>query len=302
VKYTLLDMTQSILSSMSSDEVNSISDTAESLQVANIIKTKYYDIVSRGDLPEHNQVFQLSSSLTADQPTLMTVPDGVGKIEWIKYFNAEEGTLSDPGSSIHDTDTDLTSSSSTISTTAGYQYVTMLPIRQFLDMINLFNPTDDTVGSFQFADASNTYAQDGPFTFYYKNNVQPRFCCVLSNFYVIFDAYNSDLDTTLQTSKTMCYGQVVPTFSMVDSFTPDLDSQQFPLLLNEAKSLAFYELKQQPHQLAMQETKRQWSTVQKNKSLNNRPTYFNELPNYGRQGGGLRSGSSYFKARGWDVN
>ena len=54
MKYTLLEMTQDILSNMSSDEVNSISDTPESLQVATIIKQKYYDIVSRGDLPEHN--------------------------------------------------------------------------------------------------------------------------------------------------------------------------------------------------------------------------------------------------------
>jgi hypothetical protein len=302
MKYTLLDMTQSILSSMSSDEVNSIGDTAESLQVANIIKTKYYDIVSRGDLPEHNQVFQLSPSLNPAQPTLMTVPDGVGRVEWIKYFNSDLGEVSGSGSSIHDTNTDLGNSTTTSTSATGYEYVTMLPIRQFLDMINSFNPAESTVGQFSFSDLSNTYAQDGPFTFYYRNDRQPKFCCILSNFYVIFDGYDSDDDSTLQTSKTLCYGQVVPTFNMVDSFTPDLDSQQFPLLLNEAKSLAFYELKQQPHQLAMQESKRQWSTVQKNKSINNRPTYFNEFANYGRQGGGLRSGSSYFKARGWDVS
>lgn len=297
-------MTQDILSNLSSDEVNSISDTTESMQIATIIKQKYYDIVSRGDLPEHNQVFQLSASLDPTMPTLMTIPDGVGHVEWIKYFNSDVGGVeTGPGSQLHDTDTDLGDQSTTSTTAAGYQYVTMLPIRQFLDMIGTFNPNDSTVGQFQFTDLSNTFLQDGPFTFYYRNDRQPRFCCILSNYYVIFDAYDNDDDTTLQTSKTMCYGQVVPTFQMVDSFTPDLDSQQFPLLLNEAKALAFYELKQQPHALAAQEIKRQWSTVQKNKSINNRPTYFNELPNYGRQGGGLiRSGTSYFKARGWDVN
>jgi hypothetical protein len=81
---------------------------------------------------------------------------------------------------------------------------------------------------------------------------------------------------------------------MVDTFTPDLDSQQFPLLVNEAKALAFFELKQQPHVKAEQELKRQWSTVQKNKSINNRPTYFNELANFGRRTG------NYYGTRGFD--
>jgi len=37
MKSTVLDMTQSILSGLGSDEVNSISDTTESLQVAEVI-------------------------------------------------------------------------------------------------------------------------------------------------------------------------------------------------------------------------------------------------------------------------
>ncbi len=52
------------------------------------------------------------------------------------------------------------------------------------------------------------------------------------------------MDTTLQTSKTLCYGQIIPTFTLEDSFIPDLDDTQFPLLLNEAKAIAFVELKQ----------------------------------------------------------
>ena len=100
-KQTLLNMTQEILSAMSSDEVNSIGDTSESLQVATILKRKYYDIASRGDLPEHNQLFQLNPSLSGIEPTLMFIPDGIGHVEWIKYFNSNP----DSGTSlIPDTD------------------------------------------------------------------------------------------------------------------------------------------------------------------------------------------------------
>lgn len=278
MKYTLLEMTQDILSNMSSDEVNSISDTTESLQVATIIKQKYFDIISRTTLPEHKQVLQLDPSLTVLQPVLMYIPDGVTKIDWIKY---------------RDTNTDT-------SPIPEYKYVTILPIAQFLDMINGFNTDETNVDSFTFTDSSNGF--NGDFTFYYKNDRQPQYCCVISNYYVIFDSYDNTVDSTLQDSKTMCFGQVIPVFTMVDSFTPELDAQQFSLLLNEAKALAFYELKQQPHAKAEQEIKRQWSSNQRKKSTVDSPSYFNELPNFGRTGGGFRSGSSYFKARGWDTN
>lgn len=281
-KLTLLNMTQDILSNMSSDEVNSISDTSESLQVANIIKQKYYDIVSRADLPEHNQIFQLSPSLDPNQPVMMFIPDGIGRIEWLKYFNSN--ALNNT-SATADNDDPLISPSSTPGAPLpppGYQYVTMLPIDQFLEMTARFDPSMPNVDSFTFSDTSNKFP--GNFTFYYKDDNQPRYCCILSNYYVIFDSFDQTQDSTLQSSKTQCFGQVVPSFQMVDGFIPDLDSQQFPLLVNEAKSLAFYELKQQPHAKAEQEVKRQWSTVQKNKSINNKPSYFDQFADYGRKG------------------
>src|SRR5258707_1978269 len=85
---TLLTMVQNILSAMDADEVNSISDTTESRQVAQIIQNKYYDILSRGFLPEFDQLFQLRPSLDITRPTLMYIPDGVSKVSWIKYFDS----------------------------------------------------------------------------------------------------------------------------------------------------------------------------------------------------------------------
>lgn len=283
MKYTLLEMVQDILSGMSSDEVNSIGDSTEGLQVATIIKQKYYDIVARGDLPEHNQLFQLNPSLTANEPTLMFIPDGIGRVEWIKYFNSnnDSGVSLIPPTDDIINDIPIENTDPTAFGPPGYEYVTMLPISQFLDYTAHFNPGEAEVDSFIFSDTSNNFP--GDFTFYYKNDRQPTYCCILSNFYVVFDAFDSTQDTTLQTSKTQCFGQVVPTFQMVDSFTPDLDSQQFPLLLNEAKALAYFELKQTAHIKSEQELKRQWSTVQKNKSLNNKPSYFDQLPDFGRK-------------------
>lgn len=255
-KQTVLELTQSILSSLDSDEVNSISDTTESLQVASIISAKYYDILARAKLPEQEQLLQLTASGDNTKPTLMTIPSGVSRIDWIQYFD-------------NDDDVDVP---------PGYKYVQILPISALLDMINSFNPDDDNVGSFTFTEGSNS------FTFYYKDDAQPRFCTIIENQYVIFDSYDSDIDTTLQASKTLLMGQKVTPFVLTDAHIPDLDDNQFPLLLSEAKALAFYEMKQVMHPKAEQEIKRQWSTISKNKDEARRPTCFDALPNFGRKG------------------
>lgn len=267
---TLLDMVQEILSAMSSDEVNSIGDTTEAMQVATIIRRKYFDIVSRADLPEHNQLIALTPSNDTTSPVLMYVPDEVNRIDYIQYRDdSVEGQ-------------------------ADYKYVTILPNRQFIEMVGSFNPTETGVASFEFTDDANGFP--GEFTFYYNTDKQPAYCTVIGNKYVIFDSFDIALDDTLQASKTRCFGQVAPIFRMEDTFVPRLDDKQFPLLINEAKALAFYELKQQPHAKAEQEIKRQWSSTAKNKSVDNKPTYFDSLPDFGRRGGSMAWGNR----RWWD--
>ena len=58
----LIEYVQDILSSMDSDEVNSISDTVESMQVATILKNCYEELVANIELPEEYTLFHLDSS------------------------------------------------------------------------------------------------------------------------------------------------------------------------------------------------------------------------------------------------
>lgn len=255
-KLTLLDMTQDILSSLNSDEVNSISDTTEAMQVARLIRSKYYDLIVRANLPEQQTLIKLTASTDPDKPTLMYVPDGVIRIDYLKYFDAD---------------------TSFGSVTPGYKYLTPLTISDFLDLVNSFNPSEAEVGTMVFTEGGND------FTFYYKDNSQPKYYTVIENNYIVFDTYNSDLDTTLQNTKTMAYGLMVTPFTFTDNFIPDLEDDKFPLLLNEAKALAFYELKQQPHPKADLEIKRQWSALQNDKRVLDKPTAFEALADFGRR-------------------
>lgn len=250
MRYTLLELTQNILSSMDSDEVNSISDTTESRQIAETIRTTYYNIIARTDLPEHRELVQLDASTSSSIPVTMTVPDRVNKIYWLKYYDDDA---------------------------LNYSYVTFVSLQEFIDDQLGLNVADTNVQTYTLTDNGLT------FTLRYRDDIQPTKCSLVSDHQVIFNSYNSTVDSTLQSSKTLAEAQVIPTFTLSDSFTPDLDDAQFPLLLNEAKALAFMELKQMPNAKAEQEAKRQWSSVQRDKAVVNRPTYFDQFPNFGRK-------------------
>lgn len=246
-KYTLLDMTQMILSRMDSDEVNSIGDTTESRQVAEVIRAAYNNIIARSDLPEHKKLIQLTSSLDATKPVMMLKPSNVVKLEWVKYDVSEN-------------------------TSPDYNYVTLVPLEQFLDTIHRFDPDADNVSIFDFND----------FAFYYQTDIRPKFCTVLEDQYVIFDAFNSAIENTLQETKTLCSALVRPIFNMTDSFVPEIDESQFPLLVNEAVALAFFELKQTVHEPAVRESRRQWVSIQRTKDLV-KPNPLDAFANFARR-------------------
>lgn len=74
---------------------------------------------------------------------------------------------------------------------------------------------------------------------YAYNNKNPRYYTSFDDEYIICDSYDSSVDSTLQTSKTRCWETVTPSFTLSDSFVPDIDEVLFPYLLAESKSVCF---------------------------------------------------------------
>lgn len=256
MKYTLLEMTQQILFSLDGDEVDSISDTPESLAVAHIIEECYWDMVSQMDLPEHHDFFQLTATTSAT-PSLMTLPSSVTSIEWIKYNTILTG------------DTDNT-----------YEPVNYLPINHFLDHVLSISSDDADVDQFNITVGSAT------FSFKVMTNRAPIYYTSYDDYNILFDAYNSDEDAYLQASKTMCYGTTLPTFTFSDSSTPDLDAKAFSYLLNEAKAQCWADLKQQVNPRAENKARQNKIDSQKKKQNIGYPdnqNYYSRYPNYGRK-------------------
>lgn len=255
MKSTLLELTQDILSAMDSDEVNSISDTVESAQVAKIIRRTYYDIISRTDLKEHKELFELESSNDTTKPTLMYLPSTVIGVEWIKYkTNVEE-------------DNDLR-----------YSEIFYLCPKDFFERQNYLNVSQPNVISFSHTINSDT------FEFFVLNDKMPQYYTSWDDGTVIMDSYDSGEDTYLVKNKTMCYGTLYDLFLLEDSFIPDLDPRMFALLYNKASARCFAELKQMSNAAAEREERRQWIGVveRRNQQIPDKTNPLAHLPNYGK--------------------
>lgn len=256
MKYTLLDVVQILLSSTDSDEVNSISDTVESMQAAEIARQAYLNIVYKANLPESKTLFELNPSLTTNLPTVMYRPDAIQDIQWIKYNKA-----------------------TAVDTLPNFSLVDYVCLEEFFDrMYSLKTGDPNTIQGTLVLNGSDTI------TLFWQNSLAPSYWTSFDDKTILFDSYDATVDSTLQKTKTLAYGTKSFTFTMSDIFVPDLDEPQHQLWVNEAKALGWAELKQTTHQKAEIEARRGWVNLMKTKR--SVPEYISPLtsaPDYGRR-------------------
>lgn len=244
-KQTLLDMTNNILSAMDSDEVNSITDTVESEQVAEVLKETYFAMVDELNLPNTEELFHLESAVSAT-PTKMKIPDDVHDVYWIKY----------------DTDT-------TGGTEANYSDIQYLSPKDFVDQVLTRNET-----------ASNITKITDSVDLLIITDAMPTYWTSFDNEYITFDSYNSAVESNLQEQKSTCHGVKEPTWTTSDTFIPDLPTNIFSLFLTEAKSTCFFNIKQVTNGKEEQKARRHRIALRKNKWRQNGGI---STPDYGRR-------------------
>lgn len=255
MKKTLLEMVQEILSALDSDEVNSYTDSTESLQVANILENTYWDIISQASFPGLFAPFELTASGNTSHPNLMTLPTTALTLAWVKY---DQSTADNAN--------------------AGYQEVMYLEQQEFLKRMYSLDATATNVVSYDYILPSTDTMNIRCY-----NDRPPSYYTTLDDNLLIFNSFDLDEDTTLQADKSLAYGEKKPTWTMSDAFVPDLPDKQFTILRNEAKATAFTQLKQTVNNNAERKARRGWVTSQKTaRKINNPRNELSRLPNYGR--------------------
>lgn len=277
MKKTLLDMVQSIMSSMDSDQVNSISDTDESMQVAGYLRDSYYEIVSGLNLPNTFSLFQLDPSLDETKPTLMYLPEKVLNLHWIKYNKQQllgelDSDVEPPGfytlangNSSYNYDVVDTTTPLAAPGPPDFANVNYLELETWLHRMYTVGNGEEGVtptvtGSYQL-----DVPTGGSTTIYYRTDRAPLYWTTFDDRTILFDSYDIQMDSTLQSSKTVCWGEIAQVWEMVDAFIPPLNDKQFTLLENEAKQQAFVEAKQSANPIAQQRAHKGWVRARREK-------------------------------------
>ena len=225
MKMTLLEITQDILNDMDGDEVNSIDDTFESAQVAQIIKSAYFALISNRNWPHTKQAINIDPSGDAALPTHMVLQQEIKELSFINYNKAKA-----------------------LETRKLYQAVRWLEPDDFLRVTNRRN--NDNTDIDIIVDPTGV-------ELLIKNNLSPTYYTSFDDTTLVFDSYDNEVDTTLQSSKIQAQAYVIPEWSHVDEFVPDLPAEAFTALLEESKSKAMLKLKQVSDIKAEQEANRQ---------------------------------------------
>lgn len=249
-KMTLLEIVQDIMSDMDADDVNSINDTPEATQVAQIVKTTYYNIIDGRDYDFLYELFQLESSGNSSRPTYMKLPETIIDLKWLKYNNRKN-----------------------TETKNKYEVVTYKHPDEFLEITDKRNNDNSDV---------DVISDPSGIKVHIYNDRGPKYFTSFNDEDLVFDAYDSVKESTLTVSNTQAYGKRSVTFTLLDTFTPDLPVQMFSYLLNEAKSVAFTTLKQTANPKAEQASVSQKRRMSQDAWRLKKGIHY---PNYGRKKG-----------------
>lgn len=301
MKFTVLEIVQDILSAMDSDEVSSLNDTIEAQQVGKIVKNCYNDIISTIDLPDEFTLFQLDPSLDPAKPVVMYTPAAFEGTQWIKYnkkgnasggSGAPSGTWTTPdGLVIYYGPAEASfGSGATGATHQQFTDIIYLPREKFLQDTQSFVSTEANILSY------SVNVDGTPIPLLCRNDKMPDYWTIIDNRTILFDSYNAAVDTTLQSSKTMCYGKKTRQFVMTDGWVINLDDRYSSLLFNEAKATAFAELKQIQNTKAEKAARLARIKTQKNKQAAPYPeAAIDQIPGYGRRYLPLHERKGYYR-------
>ncbi len=256
MKMTLFDMVDDILSDMDSDAVNSITGSSESLQVARIVKSVFFEMVSRKDWSHLRKTQALLNSADPLLPNRLRMPDNIYKMEYLAYSDKI------------DNDAPLNMQELI------YKYPD-----DFMEYTNNRVAENDNV---------TTVVVNGMKTFIY-NDQPPRYYTSFDDTFIYTDAWVSDITDTLIGEDSQAIVLEIPAWEMVDEFVPDLPAEAFPTFLAEAKSTAFSRIKDEEDAKSEQQARRgNTAMAQRGWRAHGGVKY----PNYGRGGrkGGYNQG------------
>lgn len=247
---SLLKVVQDILSDMDSDEVNSIGDTAEAQQVATVAQQVFDEIAEEHEIEQMNTLFQLQALADPNKPTHFNIPENVHTIEWVKYDIRQ--ALADK-----------------------YEF-SFIGYLEPIDFMDVLDKRDSNASNIQeVVDSSGI-------KMLIRNDIAPTCYTSIDSEQIILDAFDSTVDTTLQSSKTQCYGVAQPHLTIDDNTIVDLPEHLYALFRSAVRARCFDQYKDGTPVSIERAARRQRVRAQRQKSKLRINREHDRRPDYGR--------------------
>lgn len=225
MRLTLLEIVQSTLSAMDSDEVDSIDKNAESRQVAGIARDCFFELISNRHWPHLSVLTNLSSgnSYPQELPTHYEVHSSVVDVEFLNYDCSK-----DPAR-------------------AEYQEVIYLSPDDFLRNVN---SRGNSVSVVQVTDPSGVVLN-------ITNNQPPTYYTSFDDKVLVFDSWDASVDSTITANKIQAKAYTMASWVHDNDHIPNLPEEAFSMYLAEVKATAFFEVKQMVNERQQEKRNRQ---------------------------------------------
>ena len=197
---TLLYTVQRVLENLDLDDVNSINDTPDSILIAREAEDTIYDLISRNEWPQRQDLIQVESVSDPLNPSALRLSDDTLNITSIRYDVTETGA-----------------SDKTL------KELTRLDPEDFLNKIYNRKSSETNVVTVDY---------NGADLFIY-NDKAPEYYTVFDNQTIILDSFDSSVESTVNGSKTVVRGSKIPSFVMDDLYVIPFDINTYPLFLAE---------------------------------------------------------------------
>jgi len=217
--YTLLDVVQSYLNATDGFPVNSIDDSTEADQVADIAKIIFDEVVTDiRDWGRHRNIIQLDSVADSTKPNYLKLPSTVIRLnESVIRYNKATGDAGD--------------------STLVYQTVNYCRPDDFLERINARSTNQNK---------TQIVTDFSGIQFTVLNEKAPDYYTSFDDEYLVFDSFDSNVDSVLQNSKTQCVATVDATFSKTDDWVIDLPEWFQPHFAQLVRARASEYLREEP--------------------------------------------------------
>lgn len=225
MKYSLIEIVSDILNDIDGDFVQRIEDTDEALQVAQIVKSTYQAMMSNRNWPHTARAVTLVPFSDNEHPTHMSINENIKELISVFYDTSRNGDWR-----------------------LNYTQMKYADPDAFLRHSN--NRNSNYTNTRLITDPSGIKFMIG-------TNEPPRFYTSFNDKDIVFNSYDSMVDSTIQASKVQARAYIIPAFEMTNDFIPDLPDEAFSALIEEAKSKAATKIAQRQDVKAEQEATRQ---------------------------------------------